>query len=222
MMYNGIKTEFLRSEQEKMDYVFSSLIGYALGCISPSYILSRAKNVDIRKSGTKNLGASNTFIHFGRFWGIFVMLFDILKAFFAVKICALLFPRTVYGGLAAGCAAVIGHNYPAFLKFKGGKGLASFAGLVLGISPMMFLSLLILSLTIALIINYGCVVALAASVLFPIIVGIHYGSPIPLLIALICSVSVFYKHSKNIGRIKRGEEIKLTHFIKRYVAKKSK
>ena len=205
-----------------MDYVFSSLIGYALGCISPSYILSRAKNVDIRKSGTKNLGASNTFIHFGRFWGIFVMLFDILKAFFAVKICALLFPRALYGGLVAGCAAVIGHNYPAFLKFKGGKGLASFGGLVLGISPMMFLSLLILSLTIALIINYGCVVALAASALFPVLVGVHYGSIVPLIIALICSASVFYKHSKNIGRIKRGEEIKFSHFVKRYVAKKSK
>lgn len=205
-----------------MDYVFSSLIGYALGCISPSYILSCVKNVDIRKSGTKNLGASNTFIHFGRFWGIFVMFFDILKAYFAVKICSLLFPRAFYGGLVAGCAAVIGHNYPAYLKFKGGKGLASFGGLVLAVSPVMFLLLLALSLTAALIINYGCVVALAASVLFPVLVGVHYGSIIPVIIALICSASVFYKHSENIGKIRRGEDIKLRYFIGKYVAKRDK
>ena len=205
-----------------MDYVFSSIIGYALGCISPSYILGRAKNVDMRKSGTKNLGASNTFIHFGRFWGIFVMFFDILKAYFAVKICAVLFPRALYGGLIAGCAAVLGHNYPAYLKFKGGKGLASFGGLVLAISPVMFLILLVLSLAIAIILNYGCIVALAASALFPILAGVYYGNIVPVIIALICSASVFYKHSKNIGRIKRGEEIKFSHFVKRYVTKGDK
>ena len=205
-----------------MDYVLSSLIGYALGSVSPSYILGRAKHVDMRKSGTKNLGASNTFIHFGRVWGFFVMLFDILKAYFAVKICSILFPRALYGGLIAGCTAVLGHNYPAYLKFKGGKGLASFGGLVLAVSPVMFLLLLALSLTAALIINYGCVVALAASVLFPVLVGVHYGSIIPVIIALICSASVFYKHSENIGKIKRGEDIKLRYFISKYVTKRDK
>ncbi len=202
-----------------MNYLFSALIGYGLGCISPSYILSLVKKVDIRKSGTKNLGASNTFIHFGAFWGIFVMLFDILKAFFALKLCALLFPQTIYAGLVAGCAAVLGHNYPFFLKFKGGKGLASFGGLVLAFDPLMFLSLLALALIIAFIINYGCTIALSATLLFPVLILIKYRAPIPALIALVATASVFYKHTENIGRIRRGEETKFTDFIKKYVVK---
>lgn len=200
-----------------MNYALSAFIGYTLGCISPSYILSVVKKVDIRKSGTKNLGASNTFIHFGTFWGIFVMLFDIFKAFFAVKICNMLFAHSIYSGLVAGCAAVLGHNYPVYLKFKGGKGLASFGGFVLGANPFMFVSLLILSLIIAFILNYGCTVALSATVILPILMGIHYGSPIPVIIALVCSASVFYKHTDNISKIRRGEETKFTTFIKKYV-----
>lgn len=205
-----------------MNYIFSGLIGYGLGCLSPSYLLSVIKKVDMRKSGTKNLGASNTFIHFGPFWGIFVMLFDILKAFIAVKICSHIFPHAIYASLVAGCAAVFGHNYPFYLGFRGGKGLASFAGLVLGLDPMMFLILLLLTLIIAFILNYGCTMAYSASVIFPFLIGIHYLDPIPVLIALLCSASVFYKHSENIGRIRRGEETKFTDFIKKYVVKMKK
>lgn len=205
-----------------MNYLFSALIGYALGTISPSYVLGRAKRVDMRKNGTGNLGASNTFINFGPLWGIFVMLFDILKGFFAVRIAAAVFPLTVYAGLVAGACAVLGHNYPFYLGFRGGKGLASFAGLILGVSPLLFVILLAITTVIAFILNYGCTVSFSSSLLFPIMIGVYHRSLIPALIALVCSASVFYKHTENIGRIRRGEETKLTDFIKKYVLKLKK
>lgn len=204
-----------------MYYIGCAGLGYLIGSISPSYILSKFKKVDIRKDGTKNLGASNTFMHFGTFWGMFVMLFDIFKAFFAIKLCAFLFHEIPQAGLVAGAASVLGHNYPFYLRFKGGKGLASFGGFVLGVSPLLFVILLVLSLIVAFIFNYGCTIALSATVIFPIMVGIHYQSLAAFLIAAVCSASVFYKHTENISRIRAGQETKFTVFIKKYVLKLS-
>ncbi len=204
-----------------MYYVCCAGLGYLFGSISPSYILSKVKKVDIRQSGTKNLGASNTFMHFGRFWGVFVMLFDILKAFAAVKLCSWLFGELEFSGLVAGGAAVIGHNYPFYLKFKGGKGLASFGGWVLGVSPLLFLILLIACLIIAFILNYGFTMALSAAVLFPILIGIKYSSLAGGLITAALCISMFIKHTENIKRAGAGEETKFRDFLGKYILKLS-
>ena len=205
-----------------MYYVCCAGLGYLMGSVSPSYILSKVKHVDIRKSGTKNLGASNTFMHFGRFWGAFVMLFDIFKAFVAVKLCQWLFAELAFSGLVAGGFTVLGHNYPFYLGFKGGKGLASFGGWVLGVSPLLFLILLVSCLAMAFIFNYGFTMALSAAVLFPILVGIKYGSAIAWLIAALLSVSLFIKHTENLKRVKNGEETKFRTFLGKYILKLSK
>ena len=202
-----------------MYYACCAGLGYLIGSVSPSYILSKIKHVDIRKSGTKNLGASNTFMHFGRFWGIFVMLFDIFKAFAAVKLCQWLFGELALAGLVAGGFSVIGHNYPFYIGFKGGKGLASFGGWVLGVSPLLFVILLVLCLALAFIFNYGCTMALSAAVIFPILAGIRYGSVMAWLVAAVLSASLFIKHTENLKRIKAGEETKFRAFIGKYVLK---
>ena len=202
-----------------MYYFGCVALGYLFGCVSPSYILGRCKKVDLKNSGTKNLGASNTFMHFGTFWGMFVMLFDIFKAYIAVKICSFLFREVNYAPLVSGCACVLGHNYPFYLKGKGGKGLASFGGMVLGLDPLLFLLLLTLCLVIAFVVNYSCTVALTASVLFPVLLGISEQSLIAFAIATICSINVFFKHTENIRRIRSGKEEKFRTFIKKYVFK---
>ena len=204
-----------------MYYACCAGLGYLLGSISPSYILSKVKKIDLRQSGTKNLGASNTFVHFGRFWGIFVMLFDIFKAFVAVKLCEWLFGELAFSGLIAGGAAVVGHNYPFYLGFKGGKGLASFGGWVLGVSPLLFLILLACSLALAFLFNYGFVMALSATVLFPLLVGIKFQSLLALVITAALCVSPFVKHIENLKRLRSGEETKFRQFIGRYVLKLS-
>lgn len=202
-----------------MFYVLCALIGYALGSISPSYILGKIKNVDLRQGGTKNLGASNTFVHFGRYWGIFVMLFDFFKAFGAVTLCRFLFREFAFSGLVAGSACVLGHNYPFYLGFNGGKGLASYGGFVLGVSPRLFLLLLVLCLLLAFIFDYGCVIALSAAILFPILAGVRLQSIAAFLITAVCSISMFLKHTENIKRIRSGEERKFRAFIAKYIIK---
>ncbi len=205
-----------------MYYICCAGLGYLIGSVSPSYILSKVKKVDIRKSGTKNLGASNTFMHFGRGWGIFVMLFDIFKAFLAVKLCQWLFSEYAMSGLVAGGCSVIGHNYPFYLRFKGGKGLASFGGWVLGVSPLLFLILLVLCLALAFLFNYGFTMAISAAVLFPILVGIKYGSLLAGIVAGVLCLSMFIKHTQNFKRVISGEETKFRAFIGKYVIKISK
>ncbi len=202
-----------------MHYLGCAALGYAMGSISPSYILGRVKKVDMRDSGTGNLGASNTFMHFGRFWGIFVMLFDIFKAFFAVKLSEFFFRELVFARLVSGAFSVLGHNYPFYLGFKGGKGLASFGGFIMGVSPILFCILLLLCLMLAFIWNYGCTIALSAAILFPVLAGIKYGSVTAFLISAVCSMSVFYKHTENIKRILSGEETKFRTFIGKYLIK---
>ncbi len=205
-----------------MYYLCCAEIGYILGSISPSYIIGKIKGTDLRESGTKNLGASNTFMHFGRFWGTFVMLFDILKAVVAVKLCEFLFREIALAGIISGAFSVLGHNYPFYLGFKGGKGLASFGGFVLAVSPVLFAILLPVCLIVAIIANYGCILSLSAAVLFPILAGLHFMSIPAALVCVLCSVSVFYKHTENLRRIRSGEETKLRDFLGRFILKLKK
>lgn len=201
-----------------MEYVISSCFGYLLGSISPSYIISRIKKTDMRTKGTNNLGASNTFIVFGRFWGLFVMIFDFLKAFLAVKICKHIFSNPAMG-VFAGATAVIGHNYPFYLKFKGGKGLAALGGFVLAVEPMHYVILLPTCLTMAIIFNYACFLPLAATLALPFVYALHFRSlHIFAITAIVCS-GVFIKFTENLKRIKCGKEIKLRDFIKKYIFK---
>ena len=114
-----------------MGYVIASLLGYLLGCSNLAYFISLARKYDIRRSGTGNLGASNATVLFGWKAGVAVAVHDAGKALLAVLLTKLLFPDLEYAGAAAGVAAVLGHNFPFYLNFKGGKGTASFVGLTL-------------------------------------------------------------------------------------------
>lgn len=203
----------------------SALMGYLLGSISPSYIISKKKKVDLRKKGTGNLGASNAFINFGKKYGILVMTFDILKAWAAVKLSQLFFPAVALAGIASGSAAVMGHNHPFYLKFKGGKGIAAFGGFVLAYSWQQFLILLAICLTIAIIANYSCILSFSAAILFPFMVayktwqdGLSIGYIIAaFIIVSIPMVSITVKHRENLHRIKSGEESKFSSFMTKYI-----
>ena len=150
-----------------MKLLLSLVIGYLLGAISPSYLISKKKKVDLQKEGTKNLGTTNTIMILGKTYGAFVMFFDIFKAYMAVRICQILFPRLVIAGIAAGGAAVIGHNYPFYIKFKGGKGIAAFAGFILALNLKHFIILLTVCLAIAIISNYSCMLSFSAAITCP-------------------------------------------------------
>ena len=208
-----------------MELLFSLVIGYLLGAISPSYFISKKKNVDLQKEGTKNLGTTNTIMVLGKSSGAFVMLFDIFKAYLSVCICRLLFPRFLIAGIAAGGAAVLGHNYPFYIKFKGGKGIAAFAGFIIAMNLKHFFLLLSVCLAIAIIANYSCMLSFSAAILFPILTitdmirqEIHATYIlIGALILLITSASIIYKHTDNLKKIASGEEIKFRTFMSKYI-----
>lgn len=197
-----------------MKYLISIIIGYLFGSVNPASMIAKHKNVNLREEGTHNLGASNTMLTIGKGYGALVMLFDIAKAFFASRLAKHLFPGAFLIELVAGCSAVVGHVFPIHMKFKGGKGLAAFGGMILAFDPMIFLILLIISLSAMLIFNYSCAMPMSAAPLFPIMAGLHTHSIIAFGIALIASAIIICKHYSNIGKAKRGEDIKIRSFIK--------
>ena len=118
------------------------LIGYLLGSVSPSFLLARRKGYDVRQSGSGNAGASNTVILVGKLAGLLVALLDILKAACAWWLCEALFPALSVAGPIAGVSALLGHLFPVWLRFRGGRGLACLGGICLAYNPRTLLLML--------------------------------------------------------------------------------
>ena len=192
-----------------MSYFISVLIGYLIGCISPSYIISKIKKVELRKVGSGNLGGTNTYFYVGRGWGIFVVLFDICKAMLSVLICQALFPESPLIGLIAGVATIFGHMFPIFLKFKGGKGLACMGGLVLVTEWRFFIVILIIGCLLSILFDYGVMVAISASIIYPIMYSIKTQSLFSFFLLAVAGSAMIYKHMGNIRNIRAGEEPKV-------------
>ena len=197
-----------------MNYVLSLLLGYGLGCLNPAALLSKVQKQDLRNQGTKNLGASNTLLVMGKKWGALVMLFDIFKGFFSVKLAKWLFPQVFAAELVAGLGAVLGHIFPFYLGFRGGKGLASFGGLVLAYDPVLFCVLLALGLTLMLVFNCSVAMPMSAAPLFAIVSGIRTQSLVVFLLTAISSILIVVKHWSNIDKARSGKDVKIRSFVR--------
>jgi len=193
------------------------LIGYGIGCLSPSYVVSKIKKIDVRKKGSGNLGATNVGLVIGKRWGVAVMIFDILKAYIAVKLGQHLFSGKILAGVLAGSAAMLGHNHPFYLKFRGGKGLATFGGLVLALNPIHFLILLTLGIVASILFHYGVMLPLTAAFIFPFVTAwSHYRMAgndwiyglLAFAILIPPMLSVVLRHRSNFRRIREGTEIR--------------
>ena len=152
-----------------MGYLFAVLLGYLLGCSNLAYYISRAKKYDIRQSGSGNLGASNATILFGWKAGVAVAIHDAGKALLAALLAKFLFPQLENAGAAAGVAAVLGHNYPFYLKLKGGKGTASFVGLTLALNWRLALLVLVILVLATIITDYIVIGTFSAIVTVPVL-----------------------------------------------------
>lgn len=192
-----------------MGYIIISLIGYLLGCISMSYFISKIKHIDLRNHGSKNLGASNTVALIGWKEGIIVVICDILKAVIAVLIARYCFKAYIYGLYVAGVSSVIGHIFPFYLGFKGGKGTASFVGMMFALHPIAGLIISILILGIMYISDYIVLGTFSAIISAPIIIYMLTHNLIGSLIVLCASIIIFYKHIPNIYKLKDGTEMGL-------------
>lgn len=184
---------------------------YLVGGINPAYIKSKRHGFDIRKTGTGNAGASNALLSFGKRAGVFIALIDIFKAFLIVKLSALVFPAVKVSKELAGTGCIVGHMYPAQLRFKGGKGLSCLGGVILAFSPKCFLIMLGAEIVLALIVGYSSVIPITAAVAFPVVYMIFGGCWIGFALYMGAASIMEIKHIENIRRIRAGTEIRVSY-----------
>ncbi len=197
-----------------MGYILAVVMGYLLGCSNLAYYISRTAKKDIRQSGSGNLGASNATILFGWQAGATVAVHDAGKALLAVILANVFFPNLEHAGAVAGVAAVLGHIFPFYLKFKGGKGTASFIGMTLALNWKLALAALIILVLATIITDYIVIGTFSVIATVPVYVGFFAHNLILAAIICIASFTIFWKHRENIGRMIRKEEIGLRSTIR--------
>ena len=194
-----------------MKYLISILIGYLIGTINPAYIISKIRGFDIRKKGSGNAGASNALIILGKAVGVFCALFDIANTCFAIWLTGFLFEKTALIFAITATACILGHIFPFYMKFKGGKGLACLGGTILMYDWRVFLLMLAGELVVVLLTNYICFVPMSAVVVFTIVFGVLEREIIGALLFMLATGVIFWKHRLNIQRIKNGTEMRFSY-----------
>lgn len=197
-----------------MEVILCLCLGYVLGCLNPAALIGKLKQIDLRQAGTRNLGASNVLLCIGKMSALIVMVFDIAKGYFSVKLARAMFPLLSVAGLVAGIGAILGHIFPFYLQFRGGKGFAAFAGLVLAFDPWIFLVLLIISVTAVLIVNYAYAMPMTGGFLFPVFAWLRSRSLTVLLLSAITGGLIIVKHWGNIARAHSGGEMPIRQYIR--------
>lgn len=188
-------------------YAIGAVVGYLIGTVSPSYIIAKAKNKNLRGGGSGNLGASNTAILLGWQYGVLVGFLDILKALVPILVAKFVFADYEYLPFVIATSVILGHMFPFYLRFKGGKGFATFFGSVLGLHWPAFI---IIGLIFLIVVGVSDKMALGTFTvisLFPIYIGIVDRNLIYVGIVLIASIVIFIKHIENIKRLIKREEI---------------
>lgn len=190
--------------------IICALFGYCCGGLNPSYMLAKMKGFDIRGKGSGNAGASNAAITMGKKAGIFCALFDIFKAYIAVKFAIRIYPFLKIAGIMAGVFCILGHIFPVLLDFHGGKGLACLGGVVLAYNMKIFFLLLALEIAIVLIADYICYVPTSGSVIFTLILWNECGALYAIAFLPVVA-AVFTKHMENFRRIRYGVEARVSY-----------
>jgi glycerol-3-phosphate acyltransferase PlsY len=180
--------------------------GYLLGSVPFGYWLVRvAKGEDIRQTGSGNIGGTNVWRTYGRYYGIPVVLFDVAKGFVPALVGSLLVGELT--GVLAGGAAMLGHWRPLFLRFqKGGKTVATAGGTFLGVAPLVGLAGLAIWIAVFLVSRYASLASIVTALSLPFI-GLALGEPWPVVaFAAIAAVAVVVLHRANIARLRAGTE----------------
>jgi len=188
--------------------IVSIILGYLIGSVPFGLVLTRLAGLgDIRKIGSGNIGTTNVLRTGHKGLALMTLLLDAFKAAVIALICAYCFGREL--GFLAGFMAVIGHNYPIWLKFKGGKGVASTLGLMLIMTPLVGIVTCLTWLVVALIWHYSSLSALVALVVAPIIAGIR-GDHAAAITYILLALLSYYRHHANISRLIHGTESKIS------------
>ena len=197
-----------------MGHLIAAALGYLIGTSSMALYLSKLQKVNLRAGGSGNLGASNTMQLMGWKAGVLVALHDIGKAVLAVLLARMLFPNLPYVEAVAGVASVLGHIFPFYLKFKGGKGLASYFGMTLALDWKLALLVGAAIVIVTLVTDYIVCGTVTTVVMVPAYVGLIGHSWLLAGILAIATVVILCRHTDNYRRIWNGTEFGLRSAIR--------
>lgn len=213
-----------------MERILCLLIGYVFGLFQTAYIYGRMKGIDIRKHGSGNAGTTNTLRVLGTKAGLIVFAGDVLKCILAVVTTRLIFgqshPDMIYLlALYTGAGAILGHNFPFYLKFKGGKGIAATAGLILAFHPyfipmgiVMFFGAFLITHYVSLgslLVYAGFMVELVVAGQLGVFEGVTQMQLYEMyIIGALLTIMAYWKHKENIVRLIKGQERKTYLFKK--------
>jgi acyl phosphate:glycerol-3-phosphate acyltransferase len=207
----------------------AAVMAYLLGSIPTGYLVGRAKGIDVRKVGSGNIGATNAFRTLGKPAGILVLVVDGMKGWLAVSVVPGLAyklvgspttpwdtPTREYLQIISGVLAILGHNYTCWLKFKGGKGIATTAGAVAALLPLTFVISAFIWILVCLLTRYVSVASILAALTLPVATWmIHQFTRLDgysyrmVAVAAVLALLAVYKHKGNIERLMNGTENKI-------------
>lgn len=190
-----------------MVYILVIIISYLIGSFNPAIITGKKiKGIDIRDVNSKNAGTSNIAMTLGLKWGILVAVVDILKGFIPVLILRLIYPENDIIWIVGGFASIVGHVYPLHLGFKGGKGTATFGGVLLAIAPIFALVMLVVFFAVLFISDYIAISTLVTLLLSPIGLYVLDFQIVSIILISTFSILSMYKHYPNFKRIYLKQE----------------
>ncbi len=187
-----------------IEYIVLFVIGFTFGSIPFGIIVARARGVDLKKVGSRNIGATNVLRSLGKWPAVFTLLGDMLKGTVAVALARYLEVGPFFEGLA-GFSAILGHNYSFFLGFRGGKGVATSLGVLAIYAPFPFLVTVIIWLIVVIFSKISSMGALIAFGLMPFNVFL-FDQKEKLFVSLLITVVIFFRHRDNIQRLLNGTE----------------
>ena len=191
----------------------AGFLAYLLGAIPTGYLLAKIKGIDIRKVDSGNIGATNVFRCVGKSWGILTFVLDFLKGYLPATLFPLLIQRLSnesFGGylsVLCGCLAVSGHNWPVYLRFRGGKGMATGAGALLGFAPLVMLFGFVAWVIFFLATRYVSLSSMLAAIFIAGAAWPLYAEHklIPITLTIMSGI-IIWRHNGNIKRLLSGTE----------------
>jgi glycerol-3-phosphate acyltransferase PlsY len=197
-------------------YILTALVAYLLGSVPTGFLVGKARGIDIRAVGSGNIGATNVFRALGTVAGVLVMLADALKGWLAVMVLARLFahwflasasaPQQEGLAILAGFCAILGHNYTFWLRFKGGKGIATSAGVLVALVPYSLLIILAVWLLVMAVSRYVSLASVCASLALPFATWLTGRSVTLIVVTAAMAALAIWKHRANLKRLAAGTE----------------
>lgn len=193
-----------------LGFILFALLGYLLGSLNFSIIIGKLfYKIDVREHGSKNAGTTNTLRVLGKGPAIFVLLFDTFKAVIAYWLVFAI-TRDNPSSYVAAAAAVVGHNFPVFFGFKGGKGVATSLGACFCLNPLLGLFVLLIGVGTIAVTRYVSVGSLAGSTSSLVLFALFDPDPLKLVLLFVLTVSMYIRHHENLKRLWNHTENKLS------------